>query len=62
MVVARSPQAARDAVDLIEVEFEEMPAIIGFERAMAAQRAFIRALRAISASISNMATPPKPAS
>jgi carbon-monoxide dehydrogenase large subunit len=37
MVIARSQQAARDAVDLIEVEFEELPAIIGFEKALAAQ-------------------------
>ena len=37
MVIARSQQAACDAVDLIEVEFEELPAIIGFEKALAAR-------------------------
>jgi aerobic carbon-monoxide dehydrogenase large subunit len=37
MVIAHSRQAARDAADLIEVEFEELPATIGFEKALAAQ-------------------------
>ena len=36
MVVAQSREAARDAADLIEVEFEELPAIIGFDKALAA--------------------------
>ena len=35
MVVAQSHAAARDAADLIEVEFEELPAVIGFEKALA---------------------------
>ena len=35
MVVARSPQAARDAADLIEVVYEDIPAVIGFDRALA---------------------------
>jgi aerobic carbon-monoxide dehydrogenase large subunit len=37
MVVAQTRQAARDAADLIEVELEELPAIIGFEKALAAE-------------------------
>jgi carbon-monoxide dehydrogenase large subunit len=37
MVIAQSREAARDAADLIEVEFEELPVIIGFEKALAAQ-------------------------
>jgi aerobic carbon-monoxide dehydrogenase large subunit len=37
MVIAQSREIARDAADLIEVEFEELPAIIGFEKALAAQ-------------------------
>jgi carbon-monoxide dehydrogenase large subunit len=36
MVIAQSGQTARDAADLIEVELEDLPAIIGFERALAA--------------------------
>ena len=35
MVIAQSRQAARDAADLIEVEFEELPAVIGFDKALA---------------------------
>ena len=35
MVVAQSRQAARDAADLIEVEFEDLPAVIGFDKALA---------------------------
>jgi len=37
MAVAQTRQAARDAADLIEVELEELPAIIGFEKALAAE-------------------------
>src|SRR5436190_14151975 len=36
MVIAKSRQAARDAADLIEVEFEDLPPVIGFEKALAA--------------------------
>src|SRR5262245_2664874 len=36
MVVAQTREAARDAVDLIEVDLEELPAIIGFDKALAA--------------------------
>jgi carbon-monoxide dehydrogenase large subunit len=36
MVIAQSREAARDAADLVEVEFEELPVIIGFEKALAA--------------------------
>src|ERR1700738_1484906 len=35
MVIAQSRQAARDAADLIEVEFEDLPAVIGFDKALA---------------------------
>jgi carbon-monoxide dehydrogenase large subunit len=35
MVIAESRAAARDAADLIEVEFEELPVIIGFDKALA---------------------------
>ncbi len=34
-VIAQSSQAARDAADLIEVEFEDLPAVIGFDKALA---------------------------
>ena len=37
MVIAQSRESARDAADLIEVELEELPAIIGFEKALAAR-------------------------
>jgi aerobic carbon-monoxide dehydrogenase large subunit len=37
MVIAQSREAARDAADLIEVDFRELPVIIGFEKALAAQ-------------------------
>jgi CO/xanthine dehydrogenase Mo-binding subunit len=33
MVVAQSREAAKDAADLIEVEYDELPVIIGFEGA-----------------------------
>jgi aerobic carbon-monoxide dehydrogenase large subunit len=36
LVVAHSPMAARDAADLIAVEYEDLPAIIGFDKAIAA--------------------------
>ena len=36
MVVAQTREAARDAADLIEVELEELSAIIGFDKALAA--------------------------
>jgi carbon-monoxide dehydrogenase large subunit len=36
MVVAKTREAARDAADLIEVELEELSAIIGFDKALAA--------------------------
>src|SRR4051794_15874845 len=36
LVVAQTREAARDAVDLIDVELEDLPAIIGFEKALAA--------------------------
>jgi carbon-monoxide dehydrogenase large subunit len=36
MVVAESREAARDAADLVEIEYEELPVIIGFEKALAA--------------------------
>src|SRR6516165_5314316 len=35
MVIAQSRQSARDAVDLIEVELEDLPAVIGFDKALA---------------------------
>jgi carbon-monoxide dehydrogenase large subunit len=35
MVIAQSPAAARDAADMIEVNFEDLPAIIGFDSALA---------------------------
>jgi len=35
VVVAETPGAARDAVDLIEVEYEDLPVLIGPEHAMA---------------------------
>jgi len=37
MVVAQSREVARDAADLIEVELDELPAVIGFDKALAAQ-------------------------
>ena len=37
MVVAQSREAAKDAADLIEVEYDELPVIIGFEKALAAE-------------------------
>lgn len=36
VVVAETAAAARDAVDLIEVEYEDLPVLIGFKNAMAA--------------------------
>ncbi|MEV0613328.1 xanthine dehydrogenase family protein molybdopterin-binding subunit [Nonomuraea sp. NPDC050404] len=35
VVVARTPQAARDAADLLELDLEELPATVGAERSMA---------------------------
>jgi carbon-monoxide dehydrogenase large subunit len=35
VVIAKSQQAARDAADLVEVEYEELPAVIGFDEALA---------------------------
>lgn len=37
MVVAQTREAARDSADLIEVELEELPAIIGFDKALAGE-------------------------
>jgi carbon-monoxide dehydrogenase large subunit len=34
VVVARTPEAARDAADLVDLELDELPAVIGAERAM----------------------------
>ncbi|WP_090937475.1 xanthine dehydrogenase family protein molybdopterin-binding subunit [Nonomuraea jiangxiensis] len=36
VVVAHTPEAARDAADLIDLELEELPAVVGAERALAA--------------------------
>lgn len=36
VVVAKSAAAARDAADLIEVDFDDLPVLVGFEKAMAA--------------------------
>ena len=35
VVVARTPEAARDAADLLDLDFEQLPPVIGIERAMA---------------------------
>jgi aerobic carbon-monoxide dehydrogenase large subunit len=35
VVVARTPEAARDAADLIDLELDELPAVVGTERALA---------------------------
>ncbi len=35
LVIADSAPAARDATELIEVDYEELPAVIGFDRALA---------------------------
>lgn len=35
VVVAKTAAAARDAADLIEVDFDDLPVLIGFEKAMA---------------------------
>jgi carbon-monoxide dehydrogenase large subunit len=37
VVVAETAAAARDAVDLIEIEYEDLPVLIGFDKAMAAR-------------------------
>ena len=34
-VIAETPEAARDATDLVEVEYEELPAVVDLERAAA---------------------------
>ncbi|TDD56467.1 xanthine dehydrogenase family protein molybdopterin-binding subunit [Nonomuraea terrae] len=34
VVVARTPEAARDAADLFDLELEELPAVVGVERAL----------------------------
>ncbi|MEW9550069.1 xanthine dehydrogenase family protein molybdopterin-binding subunit [Nonomuraea sp. NPDC050783] len=36
LVAARTPEAARDAADLIDLELDELPAVVGVERALAA--------------------------
>ena len=36
VIVAETPAAARDAADLIEIDYEDLPVLIGPERAMAA--------------------------
>lgn len=36
VVVAKSAAAARDAADLIEIDYEDLPVLIGFDNAMAA--------------------------
>ncbi|MCK2214096.1 xanthine dehydrogenase family protein molybdopterin-binding subunit [Actinomadura sp. ATCC 31491] len=36
VVVARTPEAARDAADLVDLELDELPALVGVERALAA--------------------------
>ncbi len=38
LVVAETRAAARDAADLIEVEYEDLPAVIGFDKALAPGR------------------------
>ncbi|SEG79655.1 carbon-monoxide dehydrogenase large subunit [Nonomuraea solani] len=35
VVVARTPEAARDAADLLDLELDELPAVVGAERALA---------------------------
>ncbi|WP_188189135.1 xanthine dehydrogenase family protein molybdopterin-binding subunit [Nonomuraea sp. SYSU D8015] len=35
VVVARTPEAARDAADLVDLELDELPAVVGAERALA---------------------------
>ena len=35
MVIAETRAAARDAADLIEIEYDELPAVIGFDKALA---------------------------
>ena len=55
----RSRAAARDAADLIEVEYEELPAVIGFDKALAPARRSMPTFRTMSASISSTATPRK---
>jgi len=35
LVIAQTRAAARDAADLIEVEYEDLPAVIGFDKALA---------------------------
>jgi carbon-monoxide dehydrogenase large subunit len=35
VVVAKTPAAAHDAVDLIEIDYEDLPVLIGFDKAMA---------------------------
>ncbi|HEY7248024.1 MAG TPA: xanthine dehydrogenase family protein molybdopterin-binding subunit [Xanthobacteraceae bacterium] len=37
MVVAQTREAAKDAADLVEVEYDDLPAIIGFEKGLAAE-------------------------
>ncbi|WP_236050595.1 hypothetical protein [Nonomuraea cypriaca] len=36
VVVARTPEAARDAADLVDLELDELPAVVGAERALEA--------------------------
>ncbi|MEO3873280.1 xanthine dehydrogenase family protein molybdopterin-binding subunit [Nonomuraea sp. B12E4] len=36
VIVASTPEAARDAADLIDLELDELPAVVGAERALAA--------------------------
>ena len=37
MVIAQSPETAREAAELIEVDFQELPAVIGLDAALAAR-------------------------
>ena len=63
VVVAETAAAARDAADLIEVEYEDLPVLIGFENAHGRGRRspFTTIFPAMSASTSNMATRQKTA-
>ncbi len=56
MVIARSAAEAADAAELVEVDYEELPVVIGFDRRWRRRRRrCTTTFRAMSASISNMA-------
>ena len=61
LVIAETAAQARDAADLVEVDYDDLPVVIGVERAIEPDASSSTTIfRAMSASISNTATRRRP--